>query len=720
MMGKEKQNTRHNKGDNISDAVTNENGKKVVVCALPCFSESLIKRKRSSTEICDTLISKTVKEVAVVSPYSVKSIKGKSKRRRSSTEDRVCDTAVSMIEKELSVAKFPKGNIIECMNSESVVEVEDKNEHTRKRSSRKREGKPKVKTVIRFPYLNNDIQKNTKNELVVPSVEKHVELDDTRSLPVEDARQEARVGNSTREKKLHGFSTIDEICSNFAYTGIENDSLFGASKPSLSGKSTCHSFVPCQRRSSGQVCLKGDKGVQRKVHENVRVISPYFLNSQAGEIIKNEAADNPFHGSDLVQHVGENKPVVKDMSSTRLEQEARVDNSTKAMKLHGFSTIDEICSHFAYTGGSFVKGKHGAEDGRDSSQRITMLDNEKLIVPSKLSLFGKRNPHSFVPYHRRSSVQVGLKGDKNVRAVSPYFQNSRAGEIVKNEPGSNSFHEGDLFQHEGENRTTLKGMSSTLLEREAPVDHSTSAKKLHDISTTDEIFSQFAYTGGSFPKRKHGAEDVWNSSKRIRTVENDKLRGVSKASLIGKNKPYPFAPCQMTSSGQDGLKGDTGIQREVYNTVRVVSRYFQKSRAGEIVKNEDQHPLVETQNSFRRIPPCSHNLKQKQENVINDLLEGKTVSTKPKKGSAKTKRAVFIRPTLSAAQKRSEAYLRRMPDNKWKPPTSLSKLLQEDYVHDPWRVLVICILLNRTTGKQVNRKSNVILVADGARFLGWM
>ncbi|VFQ92733.1 unnamed protein product [Cuscuta campestris] len=572
MMGKEKQNTRHNKGDNISDAVTNENGKKVVVCALPCFSESLIKRKRSSTEICDTPISKTVKEVAVVSPYFAKSIKGNFKRRRSSTEDRVCDTAMSKIQKELGVVKFPKGNIIDCMNSESVVEVEDKNEHTRKRSSRKREGEPKVKAVIRFPYLNNDIQKNTKGELVVPSVEKHVELDDTRSVPVEDARQEARVGNSTREKKLHGFSTIDEICSNFAYTG-----------------------------------------------------------------------------------------------------------------------------------GSFVKGKHGAEDGRDSSQRITMLDNEKLIVPSKLSLFGKRKPHSFVPYHRRSSVQVGLKGDKYVRAVSPYFQNSRAGEIVENEPGSNSFHEGDLFQHEGENRTTLKGMSSTLLEREAPVDHSTSAKKLHGISTTDEIFSHFAYTGGSFPKRKHGAEDVWNSSKRIRTVENDKLRGVSKASLIGKNKPYPFAPCQMTSSGQDGLKGDTGIHREVYKTVRVVSRYFQKSRAGEIVKNEDQHPLVETQNSFRRIPPCSHNLKQKQENVITDLLEGKTVSTKPKKGSAKTKRAVFIRPTLSAAQKRSEAYLRRMPDNKWKPPTSLSKLLQEDHVYDPWRVLVICILLNRTTGKQVSQ-----------------
>lgn len=55
---------------------------------------------------------------------------------------------------------------------------------------------------------------------------------------------------------------------------------------------------------------------------------------------------------------------------------------------------------------------------------------------------------------------------------------------------------------------------------------------------------------------------------------------------------------------------------------------------------------------------------------------------------------------LSASQKRDEAYLRKSSDNTWKPPRSEIGLLQEDHVHDPWRVLVICMFLNRTTGQQ--------------------
>ncbi|KAL2474309.1 DNA glycosylase superfamily protein [Abeliophyllum distichum] len=47
-----------------------------------------------------------------------------------------------------------------------------------------------------------------------------------------------------------------------------------------------------------------------------------------------------------------------------------------------------------------------------------------------------------------------------------------------------------------------------------------------------------------------------------------------------------------------------------------------------------------------------------------------------------------------------EAYKRRTPDNMWKPPRSPYNLLQEDHAFDPWRVLVICILLNVTTGRQ--------------------
>ncbi|KAK9085620.1 hypothetical protein Sjap_026031 [Stephania japonica] len=55
---------------------------------------------------------------------------------------------------------------------------------------------------------------------------------------------------------------------------------------------------------------------------------------------------------------------------------------------------------------------------------------------------------------------------------------------------------------------------------------------------------------------------------------------------------------------------------------------------------------------------------------------------------------------LTASQKFDEAYERRRADNTWTPPQSPAKLIQEEHFRDPWRVLVICMLLNRTTGRQ--------------------
>ncbi|XP_027933152.1 uncharacterized protein LOC114188725 isoform X1 [Vigna unguiculata] len=59
-----------------------------------------------------------------------------------------------------------------------------------------------------------------------------------------------------------------------------------------------------------------------------------------------------------------------------------------------------------------------------------------------------------------------------------------------------------------------------------------------------------------------------------------------------------------------------------------------------------------------------------------------------------------LKKNLSASEKWDEAYKRKTPDNTWKPPRSETVLIQEDHAHDPWRVLVICMLLNRTSGRQ--------------------
>ncbi|XP_073106163.1 uncharacterized protein [Elaeis guineensis] len=56
---------------------------------------------------------------------------------------------------------------------------------------------------------------------------------------------------------------------------------------------------------------------------------------------------------------------------------------------------------------------------------------------------------------------------------------------------------------------------------------------------------------------------------------------------------------------------------------------------------------------------------------------------------------------LSAEEKFSDAYKRVSDHDIWDAPRSSHNLLQERHCFDPWRVLVICILLNKTNGNQV-------------------
>ncbi|KAK4258371.1 hypothetical protein QN277_007829 [Acacia crassicarpa] len=58
-------------------------------------------------------------------------------------------------------------------------------------------------------------------------------------------------------------------------------------------------------------------------------------------------------------------------------------------------------------------------------------------------------------------------------------------------------------------------------------------------------------------------------------------------------------------------------------------------------------------------------------------------------------------PSLTKFERKKEAYRKKTPDNMWKPPCSTHALLQEEYAHDPWKVVAICMLLNRTSGEQV-------------------
>ncbi|KAL3824248.1 hypothetical protein ACJIZ3_020277 [Penstemon smallii] len=86
---------------------------------------------------------------------------------------------------------------------------------------------------------------------------------------------------------------------------------------------------------------------------------------------------------------------------------------------------------------------------------------------------------------------------------------------------------------------------------------------------------------------------------------------------------------------------------------------------------------------------------------VEAITEEGKIESQAKK--AKRKAASTHARALTTSQKRDEAYERKSPDNMWTPPRSPFNLLQEDHAFDPWRVLVICILLNVTTGLQARR-----------------
>ena len=132
--------------------------------------------------------------------------------------------------------------------------------------------------------------------------------------------------------------------------------------------------------------------------------------------------------------------------------------------------------------------------------------------------------------------------------------------------------------------------------------------------------------------------------------------------------------------------------------IRKVFPYFWRS-TGQVVRNDGDgtkkmkppRRCARTHATSVRVSPYFQKISKKEENEDGRLLEGSNGYKKP----------VAIRTVLSSSEKLDDAYRRKSPDNMWKPPRTTPGLLQERHAHDPWRVLVICMLLNRTSGFQV-------------------
>lgn len=216
------------------------------------------------------------------------------------------------------------------------------------------------------------------------------------------------------------------------------------------------------------------------------------------------------------------------------------------------------------------------------------------------------------------------------------------------------------------------------------------------------------------------------SSHKETTANNEarKARKSSRRDVVETRVVSPY----FQKDGDKGAKNpEPTRKRRKQNDVvllpsRVVSPYFVRSGIEQVAEKKKKKqeegnledvlrryaykPIKEENGEEEEKSKSKSKSKGKGKKMVEKRRKEKRILEKERKEGEKTKR----KDVLNAAQKRDEAYKRKTggdgdddDDNKWKPPPSEIRLIQHDHFHDPWRVLVICILLNRTSGSQTRR-----------------
>ncbi|XP_078434974.1 DNA glycosylase superfamily protein [Wolffia australiana] len=146
------------------------------------------------------------------------------------------------------------------------------------------------------------------------------------------------------------------------------------------------------------------------------------------------------------------------------------------------------------------------------------------------------------------------------------------------------------------------------------------------------------------------------------------------------------------------VKGKTG-KRSRKKKIVVVSPYFVSSAAKLVQHEEDGGG-----NSVEVVVQRRTRRKTTRVSIEDEVESSPFQLDCDRKKKKKNKQKNEGDPSqLTAAERMQDAYKRVPDDNMWVPPFSDHELLQEFHFFDHWRVLVICMLLNRTTGQQVRR-----------------
>nr|XP_007163978.1 hypothetical protein PHAVU_L0004001g [Phaseolus vulgaris]ESW35972.1 hypothetical protein PHAVU_L0004001g [Phaseolus vulgaris] len=452
-----------------------------------------------------------------------------------------------------------------------------------------------------------------------------------------------------------GFSALSSTGGDFHEDKLPEDGDVIANNLQVNGNDTNACYVNSKNMKS--------MAPENVVQVGVRYVSPYFQNDSGKKFsvqplkkeIKSESMGLPIFGNFMEDKLMEN-------------------NGGKNVKQHVHA--DSV----AFSSGDF------------SEVEPQIIGNE--IETIKIESL-----------KRKSNSTKRAEGHAKVRKVSPYFQNYKEKAVNVKVQGLESDIDSvplmgactlgnkipiEMFKYESKRTSNTEGTTELAqIQKVSPFFQSNNVKK---------VGAESCCTGGMLLEHKLLGDGnvIENGLINIKkkTISN-KLQGNGKDTtskvkpkktkpLVQKNAAHGIryvSPYFHNDSGKMSVKSKPLVQKNVAHAIRYVSPYFHNDSG----KNIDVKPLDEG-SKFESIALHA------TENYVEDKPE--------ENKSSCSEKSIEIKKNLSASQKWDEAYKRKTPDITWKPPRSATVLIQEDHAHDPWRVLVICMLLNRTSGRQ--------------------
>ncbi|KAL8540001.1 hypothetical protein ACS0TY_001558 [Phlomoides rotata] len=425
-------------------------------------------------------------------------------------------------------------------------------------------------------------------------------------------------------------------------------------------------FMYTDGKSHGiQPSLNGNKG-ERSEMAKVRVVSPYFANADAQAKVR-QVESNKLDAriEEEEEEENENKVLLGDQRTSKVSNEVKTQKSKRRSEI---AKVRVVSPYFANADAQVME-RQGEPNKLDARIEEEEENGNKVLLGDQSNSKVSRKVKT-QKIKRKSEIA-------KVRVVSPYFANADA-QVKEREGEPNKLDARIEEEEENGNKVLLGDQSNSKVSRKVKTQK---IKRKSEIAKVRVVSPYFANADAQV-KEREGEPNKLDARIEEEEEEEEEEENGNKV-LLGD---------QSNSKVSRKVKTQKVKRKSEIAKVRVVSPYFANADAQ--VKEREGEPNK-----------LDARIEEEEENGNKVLLGDQSNSkvSKEVKTQKSKRRSKALNPTLTFAQKRDEAYLRKTPCNTWIPPRSPFNLLQEDHWFDPWRVLVICMLLNQTTGRQAER-----------------